>query len=238
MPNVVTVVTGAAGGFGAELVAHLVAQGQCVAAVDRPESAARLQELGARHKDAVLPLPLDVSSARDWLPALERIERELGSAPRGAVLAAGGWQGGVEFHSPDSDRIFRAMFEINLETARVALAAILSGMVARQSGSIVLFGSRAVERPWESAGAAAYAAAKSAVVALCRAVAAEVVTSGVRVNAVLPSTIDTPANRRAMPGADASRWVAPRSLAGVVDFLLSDAARDVSGAALPVYGRS
>ena len=161
-----------------------------------------------------------------------------GAAPQGAVLAAGGWQGGVEFHAAESDRIFRAMLDINLETARVALTAILSGMVARQTGSIVLFGSRAVERPWESAGAAAYAAAKSAVVALCRAVAAEVVTSGVRVNAVLPSTIDTPANRRAMPGADPSRWVSPRSLAGVVEFLLSDAARDVSGAALPVYGRS
>jgi NAD(P)-dependent dehydrogenase (short-subunit alcohol dehydrogenase family) len=238
MPNFVTVVTGAAGGFGSELVTHLVAQGQRVAAVDRPESAARLQELAARNSDAVVALPLDVSSARDWLPALERIERELGAAPQGAVLAAGGWQGGVEFHAPDSDRIFRAMLEINLETARVALGVILSGMVARQRGSIVLFGSRAVERPWESAGAAAYAAAKSAVVALCRAVAAEVVTSGVRVNAVLPSTIDTPANRRAMPGADPSRWVAPRSLAGVVEFLLSDAARDVSGAALPVYGRS
>ena len=80
--------------------------------------------------------------------------------------------------------------------------------------------------------------AKSAVVTLARVVAAEVLEHGVRVNAVLPSAIDTDANRRAMPKADPSRWVSPASLAQVIAFLLSDAARDVSGAALPVYGRA
>jgi NAD(P)-dependent dehydrogenase (short-subunit alcohol dehydrogenase family) len=75
------------------------------------------------------------------------------------------------------------------------------------------------------------------VVALAQAVAAEVLDDGVRVNVVLPSTIDTPQNRAAMPNADVSRWVAPTSLAFVIEFLLSPAARDVSGAAIPVYGR-
>jgi NAD(P)-dependent dehydrogenase (short-subunit alcohol dehydrogenase family) len=102
----------------------------------------------------------------------------------------------------------------------------------------VLVGSRAALRPWESAGAAAYAASKAALVALSECVAAEVLAAGVRVNVVLPSTIDTPANRRAMPNADFTRWVAPDSLVEVVLFLLSDAARDVSGAALPVYGKT
>ena len=151
---------------------------------------------------------------------------------------AGGWKGGAPFHQESSGEAWQAMLEINLETARRSLHAVLAGMVARKQGSVVLIGSRAVERPWESTGASAYAVAKSAVVTLARVVAAEVLEHGVRVNAVLPSVIDTEANRRAMPKADPSRWVAPRSLAQVIAFLLSDAARDISGAVLPVYGRS
>ena len=83
-----------------------------------------------------------------------------------------------------------------------------------------------------------YTVAKSAVVALARAIAIEVLDAGVRVNAVLPSTIDTPPNRSAMPDADASRWVKPESIAAVIEFLLGRGARDVSGAVLPVYGRA
>jgi NAD(P)-dependent dehydrogenase (short-subunit alcohol dehydrogenase family) len=101
----------------------------------------------------------------------------------------------------------------------------------------VVIASAASVRPWEQARAAAYAAAKAGALALVQATAAECLASGVRINAVLPSTIDTPANRAAMPKADVSRWVLPQSLARVTEFLLSDGARDVSGAALPVYGR-
>jgi NAD(P)-dependent dehydrogenase (short-subunit alcohol dehydrogenase family) len=111
-------------------------------------------------------------------------------------------------------------------------------MVARRSGSIVVVGSRSAESPASSARAAAYAASKAAVVALAQAVAAEVRDHGVRVNAILPSTLDTPANRTAMPKADASRWVSLESAAGLVAFLLGEEARDISGAAVPVYGRA
>jgi NAD(P)-dependent dehydrogenase (short-subunit alcohol dehydrogenase family) len=95
-----------------------------------------------------------------------------------------------------------------------------------------------VERPWTSASASGYSASKAAVVALAQTVAAEVLESTVRLNAVLPSTMDTAANRAAMPNADPARWVSTDSVAGVIAFLLSDAARDVSGAAIPVYGRA
>lgn len=237
MADFVTVVTGAAGALGAEIVAELIGRGQRVAAVDRPAAGERLQALGAQHGATCLPVLLDALSATQWQAALERIDRELG-APRGAVLTAGGWQGGVPFHDAGSDATWQAMLEINLETARRSLQAILRGMVLREQGSIVLIGSRAAERPWESKGASAYAVAKSAVVTLARVVAAEVLDNGVRVNVVLPSTIDTAANRRAMPRADPARWVSPASLAQVIAFLLSDAARDVSGAVLPVYGRA
>jgi NAD(P)-dependent dehydrogenase (short-subunit alcohol dehydrogenase family) len=111
-------------------------------------------------------------------------------------------------------------------------------MVERKAGSVVLIAARPAVRPDTGANSAEYAATKSGALALSQAVAAEVLASNVRVNAVLPSTIDTRANRKAMPDADPTRWVAPASIAGVVAFLLSDEARDVSGAAVPVYGKS
>ena len=89
----------------------------------------------------------------------------------------------------------------------------------------------------DAPGDAAYAAAKAALTALAQAIAAEVLADGVRVNLVLPSTIDTAANRQAMPSADHARWVTTDSLGDVIQFLLSERARDISGAAVPVYGR-
>jgi NAD(P)-dependent dehydrogenase (short-subunit alcohol dehydrogenase family) len=204
-------------------------------AIGRGVDQARLdRELGAGR---ALAAAFDLVSRAGWMDLMARLDRE-GLAPSGAVLAAGAWRGGKKLHDETDDATWTAMLTANLETARVSLQALLPGMVARQRGSIVLVGSRAAERPWESARAAAYAASKAAVVALASAVAAEVRDASVRVNVILPSTIDTPQNRAAMPNADASRWVTPASIAGVVRFLLSDAARDVSGSAIPVYGKA
>jgi NAD(P)-dependent dehydrogenase (short-subunit alcohol dehydrogenase family) len=136
------------------------------------------------------------------------------------------------------DDVWRTMMEANLETVHRSLRALLPAMVARKQGSIVVIGSRAAVEPATSARAAAYAASKAAVVALAQAVAAEVLDAGVRVNAVLPSTMDTPANRAAMPKADPGKWISLASAAGVVAFLLGEEARDISGVALPVYGRA
>jgi NAD(P)-dependent dehydrogenase (short-subunit alcohol dehydrogenase family) len=235
--NFVTLVTGAAGALGSTLVEALVAGGHRVAALDRVGSAARLSELEASAPGACLAVPTDVTSAADWSAALERIERELGT-PDGAVMTAGGWLGGEPFASEGGEAVWQAMMAVNLQTAEQSLRSILPGMIERRRGSIVLIGSRAAVRPWESSGAAAYAASKAALVAMAQAVAAEVLNQSVRVNVVLPSTLNTPANRHAMPSADASRWVEPSSLANVIGFLLSDTARDVSGAAIPVYGRA
>jgi NAD(P)-dependent dehydrogenase (short-subunit alcohol dehydrogenase family) len=232
----VTVVTGASGALGSKLVEVLCARGHQVAAVDRRESGEALERIAEVQREAVLALPFDVTVEEQWLRAQEHIERTFGPAT-GAVLAAGGYQGGTPLHA-GKNSVWKAMQHANLETARVSLEALLPTMVRQRRGSVVVVGSRAAERPWESANAAAYAAAKAGVVALARAVASEVLSYGVRVNAVLPSIIDTPANRRAMPNADFQAWVLPESLAEVVVFLLSDAARDVSGATLPVYGRS
>jgi NAD(P)-dependent dehydrogenase (short-subunit alcohol dehydrogenase family) len=101
-----------------------------------------------------------------------------------------------------------------------------------------VIGARPAVRPWEGKQMAEYTASKAAIVALAQAVASEVLEHNVRVNVVLPSAIDTAANRAAMPNADFSRWVSVESLSGVIAFLLSDDARDISGAVIPVYGRS
>ncbi len=230
------VITGAAGALGSATARRLSAAGWPVALISLPFEMERTRALAAELGRAVA-IELDVARVDSWVAPLARIEAELGP-PAGAALIAGTWQGGTPLHAETDDRIWRAMIETNLETVHASLRALLPGMVARKRGSIVVIGSRAVERPWTSVSASAYGTTKTAVVALAQTVAAEVLADGVRVNAILPSTLDTAANRRAMPDADPSRWVTTDSAAGVIAFLLSDDARDISGAAIPVYGRA
>jgi NAD(P)-dependent dehydrogenase (short-subunit alcohol dehydrogenase family) len=233
----VALVTGAAGALGAEVARTLSARGDRLVLVDGPGAKARLEQLAATLPSACV-VAGDVTSDATWNDAMPRIERELGAPPSLAALVAGAWRGGAPLHEEKDDAVWTTMMTANLETVHRSLVRLLPAMVRAKRGSVVVVGSRAVEQPWTSAGSAAYAAAKSAVVALAQAVAAEVLEHGVRVNAIMPSTMDTPANRSAMPKADPNRWVSLGSAAGVVAFLLSDAARDISGAALPIYGRS
>ncbi len=228
-------ITGAAGALGSATARRLRQAGWKVALASLPTEAERTRALAVELGG--VSVDLDVGDVGAWAGAVERIEEAAGKIS-GAVLIAGTWQGGTPLHAESDDRIWRAMMATNLETAHASLRALLPGMVARRRGSVVVIGSRAVERPWTSASASGYAASKAAVVALAQTVAAEVLESGVRVNAILPSTLDTAANRRAMPAADPSRWVTPESAADVIAFLLSSQARDVSGAAIPVYGRA
>ncbi len=231
-------VTGAAGALGDAVVRKLASTTtrmpfDCYSLLDVPQGQGRLDALA---KDvAGRAFACDLSSEIE----VSRMMREVsgGGAPTHAVLVAGGWKGGTPLHEGGSGD-YHDMFRMNVNTVYFALRALLPAMVAAKHGSIVVIGSRAVERPWTSAGSAAYAASKSAVVTLAQAVAQEVLPYGVRVNAVMPSTLDTAANRQAMPDADASRWVSLESCASVIAFLLSDDAQDISGATIPVYGRA
>jgi NAD(P)-dependent dehydrogenase (short-subunit alcohol dehydrogenase family) len=233
----VAIVSGAAGALGAEVARGLARRGCAVALVDTTGHAERLQALAASLPQATFAAG-DAARSDVWAKAIEGAERAFGEAPSRAALIAGTWRGGKPLHEQTTEDTWRLLQAANVDSAYAGLRALLPGMVARGRGSVVVVGSRVVEQPWTGAGAAEYAATKAAVVALARAVAAEVLAHGVRVNAVLPSTLDTPANRAAMPKADPSHWVSLASAADVIAFLLSDEARDVSGTAVPIYGRA
>ena len=128
------------------------------------------------------------------------------------------------------------MFNLNARTAFIISQEMVPQMLKQGHGRIIHTAARAAEGG--SANAAAYAASKTAVLRLVESLAAELKQTGITVNAVLPGTIDTPQNRDAMPKADHSRWVPPEAIADVFLFLASDLSRAVSGAAIPVYGRS
>ena len=148
------------------------------------------------------------------------------------TVAAGAWSGGSDFEAapPDEwDRMMRANLATTANLCRAALPHLL-----KQGGSVVTVGARAAETG--GGRMAAYAVSKAAVHALTRVLALENAGRGVRFNAVLPLTIDTPANRRAMPDADHSRWTSPAAIAEVIAFLLSPASAPTTGALVPVDG--
>jgi NAD(P)-dependent dehydrogenase (short-subunit alcohol dehydrogenase family) len=147
----------------------------------------------------------------------------------------GGYHGDDPVASLDLEACDR-QFELNVRGATVAMRAFLPGMLRRRGGRIVTVSSRAALRPF--AGASSYAASKAALIALVAAASEEVKHDGVTVNCILPSVVDTPANRAAQRDADHSRWVTPEEIGHVIRFLTSPEASAVTGAALPVYGRA
>ena len=151
------------------------------------------------------------------------------------VHLVGGFAGGSPV-AETTDETWDSMMNVNLRAAFCCIRAALKPMHAAGRGHIVAIGTRAAVEP--SPNFAAYAVSKAALVALIKTVAAEGQKFGVTANVVLPSTIDTPANRAAMPKADFTRWVAPQSIAKLLVFLASDAAADTSGAVIPIYGRA
>jgi NAD(P)-dependent dehydrogenase (short-subunit alcohol dehydrogenase family) len=154
---------------------------------------------------------------------------------RAVVNLVGGYaSGGLVHETPIDD--FEAMLRLNLRPTYLVTAAALPHLVEAGGGAVVCVSSRAAVSPF--AGAAGYVTAKAAVVAFANAVAVEYKNSGVRCNTVLPSVIDTPANRAGQPNADYERWVKPADIAAVIRFLAGDESAPVSGASVPVYGRA
>jgi NAD(P)-dependent dehydrogenase (short-subunit alcohol dehydrogenase family) len=153
----------------------------------------------------------------------------------GVVNLIGGFAVGGRVHeTPIED--FEKQFRLNLRPTYLMTSAAVPRLLAAGGGSIVCAGSRAALQPFP--GAAGYISSKAAVTAFAQAVAVEYKNDGIRCNAILPSVIDTPANRASMPKADFDRWVKPTEIAGVIAWLLSDDSSPTSGAAVPVYGRA
>jgi NAD(P)-dependent dehydrogenase (short-subunit alcohol dehydrogenase family) len=173
----------------------------------------------------------DLADPRSARAFVDSAAAALGSLD-GLALVAGGWAGGTRFEDAPVDEMAR-MLRANLDTAanvcRAALPRLREG-----GGSVVVVGSRGAQAG--GAGMAAYAVSKEAVHALVRVLAAENQDRGVRFNAVLPGTIDTGANRAAMPGADRQRWTSPEAIARTIAYLLSPRSAPVTGALVPVDG--
>ena len=148
---------------------------------------------------------------------------------------AGGFHMGKPVHET-SDETWNFLFDINARTVLHAVRAVVPRMIESGGGKIINVGAYAAQKGVAQMGA--YCAAKSAVIRLTEAMAAELRAKNINVNCVLPTIIDTPENRAAMPGADPGRWVAPEDLASTILFLASDGARAIHGAALPVTALS
>jgi NAD(P)-dependent dehydrogenase (short-subunit alcohol dehydrogenase family) len=151
------------------------------------------------------------------------------------VNLVGGFASGPKVHETPSEE-FARLIQLNLGPAFRLARAAMPRLVERGGGAFVGVSARAALRPFP--GAAGYAAGKAALLAFIQALDVEYKAEGVRCNAVLPSVIDTPANRQATPEADFSKWVPPEQIARVIRFLVSQESAPVSGAGIPVYGRA
>ena len=177
-------------------------------------------------EDRVVLIEADIAES-------EGAERVVAAAEGADVLvnAAGGFAGGSPHHETDLDT-WDSMFRINVRTAAGMTRAVIPSMRARGTGTIILVASRAaLERP---AGLGAYSASKAAIMVLAETLQNELLDTEIRVNALVPTTIDTPANRAAMPDADFSSWTTPTKIAAVIRWLASDDGATVRGAFVPV----
>lgn len=218
------VVTGGFGALGRKVVEQLRASGARVAVLDHAPAPADVAAPAFGGVDLA-----DEAAARQ---AIEQAAQALGGLDALVNIAGGfSWETVADGHLDTWDRLYR----LNLRTALAASQAALPHLLAAGGGRIVNIGAAAAAKA--ATGMGAYAASKAGVARLTEALADEFKDRGITVNALLPSIIDTPANRKDMPDADASRWVTPTQLAGVVQFLLSEPAAAITGALIPVTGR-
>lgn len=229
----VALVAGGTGGLGRAVSLAFLEEGARVVVTYR-----RQEELDLLMRDvgaAESRLDRQRVDVTDEAAASELVEGAVARHERLDILvnAVGGYAGGAKLWELET-KVFDQMLDLNLRSCYVLSRAAVRVMLRQGQGAIVNVASKAALDP--GAGDAAYAASKAAAVALMDSLAAEVKGTGVRVNSILPSIIETEANRRAMPEADFTKWPKPRDIAKVILFLCSDDARVIHGAAIPVYG--
>jgi NAD(P)-dependent dehydrogenase (short-subunit alcohol dehydrogenase family) len=229
------IVSGGTGALGSAVVRLFLTEGARVAIPYREAAGfARLREGLADGEAPLSGAVVDLTDEGAVEDFVESVAEDRGGLDL-LVNATGGFDGGHPVHETEWET-WRKQIDVNLRTAVVASRAAVPRMLARGGGAIVNVASRAAVEKGKNL--AAYVASKRGVLALTDAMAEELKEQNITVNAVLPSTIDTPENRRAMPKADASRFVPPEQIARVILFLCGPDSRIVSGAHLPVYGRA
>ena len=218
-------ITGAAGNLGRAVAQAFAAEGASLILMDHAEE--HLRSAYGAEADGRRFAIADLREAPSVARAL--------SATRVDILCniAGGFRMGQPVHET-SDETWDLMLGLNARSVINCARAVVPGMLAAGGGKIINVG--AIAALSGKANMAAYIASKSAVIRITESMAAELREKGINVNCILPSTIDTPQNRKDMPKADPKRWVAPEALAEVVLFLASDAARAIHGASIPVAG--
>jgi NAD(P)-dependent dehydrogenase (short-subunit alcohol dehydrogenase family) len=228
------IVTGGTGGLGAAVVSRLLDDGwRVVVPWIVPGELDRIPE-----REGLALVEADLFEPGAVADVLRAASADPDRPLHALVNLVGGFAMGAKVHETPIEE-FERQFRLNLRPTYLMTAAVVPHLLENpmpHRGAIVCVGSRAAMAPFP--GAAGYISSKAAVIAFAQAVAAEYRHEGIRCNAILPSTIDTPANRESMPNADHSKWVAPAEIAGVVAHLVSEDAAPTSGAAIPVYGRA
>src|SRR5580704_15896117 len=232
----VVLVTGGTGGLGREVtMAFLEAGATVVVTYQAAEEFAAV--MSAAQKIGAAP-PIGVGVDVTDAPAVEKLIAEI-TAKHGRldilVNTVGGYAGGTSLWEVDP-RTYDQMLQLNLKAGFVLARVIVPVMIRQNQGWIVNIASKAALD--HAAGGALYAVSKAGALALFDSLAAEVKPYNINVNSVLPSIIDTALNRKAMPGADFSKWPKPEEIARVILFLCSEEARVIHGAAIPVYGKT
>jgi len=227
MNGKVVLVTGANGGLGTYVTQAFLDAGATVIGTSRK---VQQSDLNSPNFTA---MPAEISTRDGAKVLIDQLVARFGRLDV-LVHTVGGFAGGQSIADTD-DATFQRMFDINLNSVFHTLRAAIPALRKTGSGRIIAIGSRAAVDP--GAGVGAYSASKAAMVSLIRTVALENRDAGVAANVILPGTIDTPANRKAMPNADVSKWVRPASIASLVVWLAGDGGKDVNGAVIPVYGQ-
>ena len=228
-------VAGGTGGLGRAVSLAFLESGADVAVTYRnPDEFAALQESAGNGRTRLMGHALDVTDPDAVSPVIGSILAQRGHLNI-LVNTVGGYTGGTKLWETDPSALER-MVALNLRAGFVLSRAVVPTMLKQGRGVIVNIAAKAALFP--AAGGGVYAASKAAALAMLESLAAEVKGTGVRVNSILPSIIDTEPNRKAMPKADFSKWPKPEQIARVILFLCSDDAKVIHGAAIPVYGDS
>jgi NAD(P)-dependent dehydrogenase (short-subunit alcohol dehydrogenase family) len=218
-------VAGGTGFLGTAVVRQLIAAGRDVAATWVVDS--EPERLASEPVELIKADLLDPEAAQAAVAAVDDLEA--------VVNLVGGFADGPRIHETDPAE-FERLIELNLKPAFLLARAAVPRLIERGGGAYVCVSARTALKPYPGGGA--YSVAKASVLALVNALDVEYRGEGVRCNAILPSVIDTPANRESQPGADHSKWVKPEEIAKVVCFLVSNDSAPTSGGAVPVYGRA